>query len=107
MSILLHIDTFAAVVEKGSFTAAAEALGIFKPVVSKQVSQLEQHLGVQLLQCTTRRLHLTEAGELFDRYSQRIIVEILEADMSVLPYRENLKESCAYRSLKALPCHCC
>lgn len=85
MSILPYIETFAAVVEKSSFTAAAEALGISKSVVSKQVSQLEQHLGVQLLQRTTRRLHLTEAGETFARYSQQIVAEAQEAEQSVLP----------------------
>ena len=66
MSILPYLETFSAVVERGSFTAAAEALNNSKPVVSKQVSQLEQHLGVQLLHRTTRRLHLTEAGEELD-----------------------------------------
>ena len=45
MSVLPYLETFDAVVEKGSFTAAAEALTISKPVVSKQVSQLESYLG--------------------------------------------------------------
>jgi len=85
MSILPYLETFAAVVDKASFTAAAEALGISKPVVSKQVSQLEKYLGVQLLHRTTRRLHLTEAGEVFARYSQRIVAEAREAEQSVLP----------------------
>lgn len=85
MSILPYLETFAAVVEKSSFTAAAEALNISKPVVSKRVSQLEQHLGVQLLHRTTRRLHLTEAGEVFARYAQRIVEEAREAEQSVLP----------------------
>jgi len=85
MSILPYLETFAAVVEKGSFTAAAEALDISKPVVSKQVSQLEKYLGVQLLHRTTRRLHLTEAGEVFTRYSLRIVAEAREAEQSVLP----------------------
>ncbi len=85
MSILPYLEPFAAVVDKGSFTAAAEALGISKSVVSKQVSQLEQQLGVQLLQRTTRRLHLTEAGKIFARYSQQIVTEAQEAEQSVLP----------------------
>lgn len=85
MSILPYLETFATVVEKGSFTAAAEALGISKPVVSKQVSQLERHLGVQLLQRTTRRLHLTQAGEVFASYSHRIMSDVREAEQSVLP----------------------
>ena len=85
MSVLPYLETFDAVVEKGSFTAAAEALTISKPVVSKQVSQLESYLGVQLLQRTTRRLHLTEAGELFARYAHNIVAEAREAEQSVLP----------------------
>jgi DNA-binding transcriptional LysR family regulator len=85
MSVLPYFETFAAVVEKGSFTAAAEALGVSKSVVSKQVSHLERHLGVQLLQRTTRRLHLTHAGEVFASYTQRIMSEVREAEQSVLP----------------------
>ena len=65
MSILPYLETFSAVVEYGSFTAAADALGKSRPVISKQVSLLEQHLGVQLLHRTTRRLNLTQAGEAF------------------------------------------
>ena len=85
MSILTYLETFSAVVENGSFTAAADALGISKPVVSKQVSLLEQHLGVQLLHRTTRRLRLTHAGEVFASYSQRIMSDVREAEQSVLP----------------------
>lgn len=85
MSILPYIETYSAVVDKGSFTKAAEALGISKPVVSKQISQLEKQLGVQLLHRTTRRLHLTEAGKIFSQYAQNIVSEIKEAEQSVLP----------------------
>jgi len=85
MSILPYLETFATVVDEGSFTAAAQALGISKPVVSKQISQLEKHLGVQLLQRTTRRLHLTQAGEVFSRYSHKIMLDVREAEQSVLP----------------------
>jgi DNA-binding transcriptional LysR family regulator len=85
MTILPYLETFSAVVENGSFTSAAEALGISKPVVSKQISLLEKQLGVQLLHRTTRRLHLTQAGEVFASYSQRIMSEVHEAEQSVLP----------------------
>lgn len=85
MNILPYLETFSAVIENGSFTAAAEALGISKPVVSKQVSQLERHLGVQLLHRTTRRLRLTHAGEVFASYAQRIMSDVREAEQSVLP----------------------
>jgi LysR family transcriptional activator of dmlA len=59
------IDEFLAVVEAGSFTRAAEALGASKSYVSKVVSDLEARLGAQLMVRTTRRLSLTAAGELF------------------------------------------
>lgn len=84
MNILPYLETFSAVVENGSFTTAADVLGISKPVVSKQVSLLERHLGVQLLQRTTRRLHLTHAGEVFASYSHRIMSDVREAEQSVL-----------------------
>ena len=85
MNILLYLETFSAVAENGSFTAAAEALGISRPVVSKQVSLLERQLGVQLLNRTTRRLHLTHAGEVFSSYAHRIMSDVREAEQSVLP----------------------
>lgn len=65
--------TFAEVVERGSFTAAAEALGVSKGFVSKQVAGLEARLGVSLMRRTTRRLHLTEEGERFYDYCRRLV----------------------------------
>jgi LysR family transcriptional regulator, transcriptional activator for dmlA len=59
------IEEFLAVVESGSFTAGAEALGVSKSFVSKMVNELETRMGAQLLTRTTRRLSLTAAGELF------------------------------------------
>ena len=54
---------FAAVAEKGSFTRAAETLGITKSAVSQQVSQLEKELGIRVLNRTTRGVSLTALGE--------------------------------------------
>lgn len=62
---LQRMTMFVAVVESGSFTAAAVALGQTKAVVSFNVRQLESELGVTLLLRSTRRLTLTEAGSLF------------------------------------------
>jgi len=59
------LEEFLAVVERGSFTAASEELGVSKSFVSKAVHDLEERLGVQLLVRTTRRLSMTAAGESF------------------------------------------
>ncbi|MGL6499431.1 LysR family transcriptional regulator [Aeromonas dhakensis] len=56
---------FATVVEQGSFTGAAELLGMPKSSVSQKISRLESQLGVRLLQRTTRRLSLTPQGEVY------------------------------------------
>ena len=85
MSSIHYLKSFNAVVEHGSFTAAAVALNVSKPVVSKQVSQLEKELGVQLLVRTTRTLNLTEAGETFAHYTSKIINDLIEAEHAVMP----------------------
>src|SRR4051812_30453253 len=59
---LNRIAVFVRVVETESFTAAASALGLPKSSVSRGVSKLEEELGVRLLQRTTRKLSLTDAG---------------------------------------------
>lgn len=65
---LNHISVFLRVVEAESFTAAAAALGLPKSSVSRSVAKLEEELGVRLLQRTTRKLNLTDAGRAyFDR----------------------------------------
>jgi DNA-binding transcriptional LysR family regulator len=74
---------FAAVVDTGSFSAAAKRLGMAKSAVSKQVSSLEDHLGVRLINRTTRRLHLTEAGEAFYPGCARIVAEAQAAHEAV------------------------
>jgi len=59
------------VIESGSFTGAAERLGVSKAHVSKQVSELETALGVRLLHRTTRRIALTDAGRLYLDYARQ------------------------------------
>ncbi|RYF62039.1 MAG: LysR family transcriptional regulator, partial [Comamonadaceae bacterium] len=62
---LKRLAYFAAVVETGGFTAAADRLGITKAVVSQQVARLEQEFRTTLLTRTTRKVVPTEAGEAF------------------------------------------
>ena len=75
--------TFVAVVEAGSFTAAADRLDVAKSVVSRRVSALEERLGVQLLRRTTRRLSLTESGAGFYERSLRLLSDLEEAESAV------------------------
>ena len=66
---------FAQVVEARSFVAAADKLGMSKSLVSRHVSALEASLAVKLLNRSTRRLSLTEAGALFYEHCARIVQE--------------------------------
>ena len=80
---LTDVAVFVRVVELGSFTRAADALGVSKAVVSKYVSRLEQRLGARLLHRTTRRLTLTEPGAALYRRSLGALAELAEAENEV------------------------
>jgi DNA-binding transcriptional LysR family regulator len=87
MQNLTDIAVFVKVVELSSFTAAADALSMSQPVVSKAVTRLEEKLGARLLNRTTRRLSLTEAGsELYAR-SVRALAEIENAELEVARFQ--------------------
>lgn len=74
---------FVRVVAAGSFTAAAAGLGLSKSAVSKYVSRLERRLGSRLLNRSTRRLTLTETGEVFYQRAARALTAIREAEEEV------------------------
>lgn len=80
MDILASMKAFTAVVDAGSFAAAAERMDISRAMASKHVAALEDHLGTRLLNRTTRRLSLTEAGTIFYERSVQIIADISEAE---------------------------
>ena len=80
---LNEIVVFARVVETKSFTAAAQQLGLPKSTVSRKISQLEERLGVRLLQRTTRKLNLTEVGQAYYERCQRIVQDIAAAEQVV------------------------
>ena len=77
------LQAFVAVVEAGSFTAAAERLDAAKSAVSRRVSALEERLGVQLLRRTTRTLNLTATGRSFYEHGARILADLDEAESAV------------------------
>lgn len=77
------IAVFVKVIETGSFSAAARRLAMPKATVSAKVARLEKHLRVSLIQRTTRKLRVTEAGEQYFRYCAQAIrtVELAEASL--------------------------
>ncbi len=75
---------FAALLRAGSLTALAREQGVTPPVISRRLAALEARLGMRLLQRTTRRMHLTQEGELYAQRGQVLLAELeaLEADVS-------------------------
>jgi DNA-binding transcriptional LysR family regulator len=82
MDPLDGIAAFAAVVDSGSFSAAARRLKVSKSAVSAHVQRLEARLGVRLLHRTTRRLSVTEAGAAYYRHCARILAEAAAAEQA-------------------------
>src|SRR6185295_18117512 len=66
---------FVHVIEHGGYTAAERALGIPRSRLSRRVTELESRLGVRLLQRSTRRLSLTDAGELLLKHCRIMLAE--------------------------------
>jgi DNA-binding transcriptional LysR family regulator len=90
MDHLLAIGTFVRIAEIGSLSAAARATGRSLPAVSRSLAQLEDHLGVRLLHRTTRRTHLTEAGQRYLERCKRLLAELDEANASVSDLERSL-----------------
>lgn len=74
---------FTEVVDGGSFSAAARHLGMAPSSVARGIGALEDELGVRLLNRTTRKLSLTEAGRLYHERSRRILAEVEDAKLSI------------------------
>ena len=80
MDRFLEMQTFNAVVDAGSFVKAADALAMSKAAVSRYVVDMETRLGVRLLHRTTRRLSLTDEGQIFYVRSKELLAELAEAE---------------------------
>ena len=83
MDRLTGLRVYCAVVEAESFTAAAERLEMARSMVTKHVAALEEHLGVRLLNRTTRRIGRTEAGHAYYERCRELLAELDALDASV------------------------
>ncbi|MGF1528190.1 MAG: LysR substrate-binding domain-containing protein [Candidatus Competibacterales bacterium] len=83
MDRLTSMQVFVQVAERGSFAAAAERLEMSRAMVTKHIMALEQGLGVRLLNRTTRRLNLTEAGQIYLERSLQILADLDETERVV------------------------
>lgn len=80
--ILTGMRVFTTVVDSGSFAAAADKLDLSRGMTSRYVAQIESHLGVRLLNRTTRRQSLTEAGEDYYQRATQVLAMVEEAEQS-------------------------
>jgi len=83
MDRLASMRAFVKVVEAGSFVRGADKLGISTTSASRLVAELEEHLGTRLLQRTTRKLHLTEAGQRYFDRALQLLSDLEEAENEV------------------------
>src|SRR3954463_9104111 len=90
MDRLQSMRVFQQVVDEGGFAAAARKLEMAPAVVTRLVVDLESHLGVRLLQRTTRRLSLPPAGDDYLARVRAILAEIEEADASAQAHRQEI-----------------
>jgi DNA-binding transcriptional LysR family regulator len=83
MKNLNELQIFAFIVQEMSFTRAADALEVSKAAVSRAIASLENRLGTRLFERTTRRLRLTEAGEIYLAYARRALEEAEDGEAAV------------------------
>jgi DNA-binding transcriptional LysR family regulator len=83
LDLFASLKAFVTVVDRGAFTRAARELGLSTSSLTRQVDSLEEHLGVLLLNRSTRRLTLTDAGESYHEQATRILHGLDEANRSV------------------------
>jgi DNA-binding transcriptional LysR family regulator len=83
MDTFAAMRTFVAIVDRGSLTAAAEALDRSQPAVVRSLAALEAHLGTRLLQRTTRRMSLTPEGSDYLERCRQIISDVEEAERAL------------------------
>ncbi len=91
MDRLQAMKVFDRVVDEGGFAAAARAMDMSPPVVTRMVAELEQHLGTRLLQRTTRKVALTDAGEVYLQRVRSILGDIDNAEAEAVASTRDLR----------------
>lgn len=91
MDKLKAMQLYVRVVELGSFSRVAEQVGTSKSMISKQISALEESLGVRLLQRSTRRLQLTELGEEYLLHCRDILKQIEDSESQLQEFQHTVK----------------
>lgn len=91
MDKLNNMQVFCRIVELGSFAAVAREMDLSAMMISKYMAQLEESLGVALLNRTTRKISLTEAGEVYYQRSKQLLEDFQELDESTSQLGRNVK----------------
>lgn len=91
MDKLNNMQAFCRIVELGTFAAVAREMDLSAMMISKYIAQLEESLGVALLNRTTRKISLTEAGEVYYNRSKQLLDDFSELDESTSQLGRNVK----------------
>jgi DNA-binding transcriptional LysR family regulator len=105
MDRLQAMKVFERVVDEGGFAAAARAMDMSPPVVTRMVAELERHLGTRLLQRTTRKLALTDAGDAYLQRVRAILHEIDDAESAAVASTRDLRGTVRIVSAPVLATH--
>ncbi|MBU6466029.1 MAG: LysR family transcriptional regulator, partial [Burkholderiales bacterium] len=106
MDRLQAMAVFARVVDEGGFAAAARALDMSPPVVTRVVAELEQHLNTRLLNRTTRKVTLTDAGDTYLRRVRGILHEVDDAEAAATASTRDLQGAVHVLAPPALATYC-
>ena len=87
MDRLIALQVFHRVAERGSFAEAGRSLGLSPAAISKNIAELEAHVGARLIHRTTRRMALTEEGRLYLEHVTRALDALADADRALCPIK--------------------
>lgn len=87
MDRLTAMQVFHRIAQRGSFAEAGRSLGLSPAAISKNIAELEAHVGTRLIQRTTRRMALTEEGRLYLEHVTRALDALADADSALCPFK--------------------